>query len=248
MQGSAASLKKAVVIVGVSYAPGLGFAIAKRFAKEGLAVGMVGRQQERLEACKSEILKEVPDAQVNFAMADATDPEQCARAFTELNAVNGNPDALVMNMAARPAPMPMADLSPDKLLNDWKTGPYAALLCCQQVLPAMRKAGSGTILFTGATASLRGSAKFGSFAASKCSVRAMAQSLAKELSPEGIHVAHIIVDSMVDMPLMKSMAASAPPGKFLDTDSAAEVYWNLYQQNKLCFAFEVDIRPHECSW
>ncbi|KAL1521816.1 hypothetical protein AB1Y20_021467 [Prymnesium parvum] len=240
---------KAVVVVGVSNAPGLGYAIAKRFAQGGMNVGIVGRQKERLEECKAAILKEVPGAQVVCSAADATDPAQCARAFSELAAANGAADALVYNMASRPMPtVAVADLDPERLKRDWATGPYAALLCAQQVLPAMREAGSGSILITGASASLRGNAKFGSFSVAKSGLRVLAQSLAKEVAPEGIHVAHVIIDAMVDMPMLTKFVPDAPPGKLLDTDAAAEVYWNLYQQQKRCYTFEVDVRPYLSQW
>ena len=127
-----------------------------------------------------------------------------------------------------------------------------ALLCVQQVLPAMKAAGTGAILFTGASASLRGSAKFGSFAVNKCGLRALAQSLAREEAPGGVHVAHVVVDAMVDMPVIHDFIEKgfieAAPGRLLDTGSAADVYWQLYEQDKRCMAFEVDLRPHEAQW
>ena len=145
-------------------------------------------------------------------------------------------------------PCKLADTSLERLESDWKTGPYAALLCCHEVLPAMRARGEGTLLFTGASASLRGSARFGSFAGAKMSLRGLAQSLAKEEGPGGIHVAHVVVDAMVDMPVIHRFVPDAPKGRMLDTASAAEVYWQLHQQNKQCFTFEVDTRPYEASW
>jgi NAD(P)-dependent dehydrogenase (short-subunit alcohol dehydrogenase family) len=140
----------------------------------------------------------------------------------------------------------VADLNVDRLENDWKTGAYGALLCIHQVLPGMREAGRGAILVTGASASLRGSASFGSFAASKSSLRALSQSLAKEVAPYGVHVAHVVVDALVDLGVGPS--ATAPPGRTLDTTAVAQVYHDLYSQDKRCFTFECDVRPHEAQW
>jgi NAD(P)-dependent dehydrogenase (short-subunit alcohol dehydrogenase family) len=247
------SVSKAVVVVGVSYMPGLGYAIAKKFASSGHAVGMIGRQQDRLDACRAAILAECPSAKILGAAADVTDPDQCATAFAALRAAHGDPDCLCYNISARPfPPAPVGAIDPSRLESDWKTGPYAALLCVQQVLPAMKAAGTGAILFTGASASLRGSAKFGSFAVNKCGLRALAQSLAREEAPGGVHVAHVVVDAMVDMPVIHDFIEKgfieAAPGRLLDTGSAADVYWQLYEQDKRCMAFEVDLRPHEAQW
>ena len=239
----------AAVVVGVSHAPGLGFAVAKRFAQGGLAVGLVGRQQDRLEECRRKILEEVPNAQIAIQAADATDAKQVQQAFGKLEAAHGPASVLVFNMSCRPfPPTTLAELDPNRLESDWRTGPLAALLCAQAVLPSMMEAGRGTILISGASASLRGTERFGSFGAAKSSLRAMAQSLAKELAPHRIHVAHVIVDAMVDMPVINSFFPDAPPGRLLDTTDAAEVYWQLYQQSPPCMTFECDVRPFEAKW
>ena len=117
-----ANVGKAVVIVGVSHMPGLGFAIAKKFALSGHAVGMIGRQQERLDACRAAILEAVPAAQVLGAVADATDPAQVSRAFTDLKAAHGDPDCLCYNISSRPfPPTPVGETDPARLESDWKS-------------------------------------------------------------------------------------------------------------------------------
>jgi len=211
-------------------------------------VGMIGRQQERLEACRASILEAVPDANVCYVAADATDPGECARAFEQLAAAHGKPECLVYNLSSRPFPKAnVVDVAPSRLEADFKTGAYGALLCSQQVLPAMREAGKGTVLFTGASASLRGSAGFGSFAVAKHGLRVLAQSLAKEVGPEGVHVSHVVVDAMVDMPVVRGLV-DMPEDRLLDPAAAAEVYWQLFQQQKRCFTFEVDVRPCLSQW
>jgi NAD(P)-dependent dehydrogenase (short-subunit alcohol dehydrogenase family) len=187
-------------------------------------------------------------------VADATDAEQVAQAFATLKAAHGDPDCLCYNIAARPfPPTQVFDLDPARLESEWKTGPYGALLCVKEVLPAMREAGRGTILFTGASASLKGNAKFGCFAVQKMGLRALAQSLAREEAAGGVHVAHVVIDAMVDMPVIhgfieKGFIKADSPDRLLDTDAAAEQYFQLYCQEKRCFTFEVDIRPCEAQW
>jgi len=246
---AAPAAPRAAVVVGVSHSPGLGYAVAKRFAEGGLAVGLVGRQPERLEACRREILDAVPGATVTYVAADATDEAQVAKAFGELKAKNGPADVLVFNMSCRPfPPTAVADLEPGRLMSDIKTGPLAFLLCVQQVLPEMRQSGRGAVLVSGASASMRGTERFGAFASSKMALRGMCQSLAKEVAPSGVHVAHVIVDAMVDMPIINGFFPDVSKGRLLDTAAAAEVYWQLYQQDQRCMSFEVDVRPFEAKW
>mmetsp|Transcript_44713 Transcript_44713/g.117243 ORF Transcript_44713/g.117243 Transcript_44713/m.117243 type:complete len:289 (-) Transcript_44713:131-997(-) len=241
--------RRAAIVVGVSHSPGLGYAIAKRFAEGGLSVGIIGRQTDRLEDCRAQIMEAVPGADVIAVAADATNAAEVRAAFAKLKADHGPADCLVYNMSCRPfPPTTVADLDPDRLLSDIKTGPYAALLCVQAVLPAMLEAGRGTLLLSGASASLRGNEQFGSFAAAKTSLRAMAQALAKEVAPSNVHVAHVVVDALVDMPIIHSFLPEVSKGRLLDTTAAAETYWQLYKQDPRCMTFELDIRPFEAKW
>ena len=243
------SAEGAAVIVGVSHKPGIGAAVAQRFAEGGMRVGIIGRQSDKLEEVKRDILKACPAADIVCAPCDATDPTACAKAFADLKAKQGAPQALVYNLSCRPfPPSDVAAITPDRLEADWRTGPWGALLCLRQVLPAMREQGSGTILFTGASASLRGSKNFGSFAVSKGGLRALAQALCKEEAKNGVHVAHVIVDGLVDMPVINQFFPDAPAGRTIDTAAIAEVYWNLHMQDKRCLTFEVDVRPHLAEW
>lgn len=237
------------VVVGVSHSPGIGSSVAKRFAEGGMKVGIIGRQSARLEEVKREILEAVPEADIVCAPCDATDPTAVKQAFQSLKAKQGAPSALIYNLSCRPfPPTEVSSIDPARLESDWRTGPYGALLCVQEVLPAMREQGEGTILFTGASASLRGSKKFGSFAVAKTGLRSLAQSLCKEEGPNGVHVSHVVVDGLVDMPVIQQFFPDAPPGRKLDPAAVAECYWQLHRQDKRCLAFEVDIRPHLADW
>ena len=239
----------AAVVVGVSNKPGLGFAVAERFARGGHAVGIIGRQQAALEDCKAAIMREVPGARVEYCVCDATDGDQVSAAFDGFKKLHGPCDALIYNLSCRPfPPTNVADVTPERLESDWRTGPYGALLCVQQVLPSMRERGEGTILFTGASASLRGNARFGSFAVAKTGLRSLAQSLAKEVSAEGVHVAHVVIDSIVDMPVIHKFMPDAPKGRMLDPAAAADFYWTLHTQDRRCRSFEADLRPLEAQF
>lgn len=241
----------AAVIVGVSSSTGLGAAVAERFAKGGMRVGIIGRSQAKLDACRSAILSAAPSADVVAVVADATDEAQISSAFATLRAAHGAPAALVYNVSVYPFPLAsVSDTTPARLESDWKSGPFGALLCVQQVLPAMVEARGGTIILTGASASMRGAARFGSFAVAKCGLRALAQSLAKEVLKDGVHVAHVVVDAVLDMEATgKSlMGADTPPGKLADPMAVADFYWALHAQKQRCFTFESDLRPFLSSW
>jgi len=237
----------AAIVVGVSYVPGIGFAVAKRFAQAGLRVGIVGRTEEKLKHAKAEIEAMVPGAQVTSAVGDVTDKNSIDAAFMALIYAMGAPSVLVYNVSSRPFPTStVADVDPERLLNDYRAGPLGAVHCAQAVIPGMREAGEGTIIFTGATASMRGAKGFGSFSASKAGLRALAQSLAKEEMNNGIHVVHAVVDGMVDMPAMRGYAEAnnIPQGRLIDTEAIAETYFQMHMQDKRCMSFEIDIRPY----
>mmetsp|Transcript_14930 Transcript_14930/g.56679 ORF Transcript_14930/g.56679 Transcript_14930/m.56679 type:complete len:241 (-) Transcript_14930:4028-4750(-) len=237
------------IVVGVSYAPGIGYAVAKRFAQAGLKVGIVGRQQPRLEEAKKLIEDAVEGATVAIATGDVTDKASIDSALGSLIEAHGVPDSLIYNVSSRPMPtVSVAEVDPDRLLNDYKTGAYGAVLCVQKVIAGMRERGSGSILLTGATASMRGAPGFGAFSAAKAGLKHLAQALAKEEMSNGIHVAHIIIDGMVDMAVMRQYAADLPDGRLIDTEGIAEVYYNLHMQSPRCFTFEQDLRPYMSQW
>jgi NAD(P)-dependent dehydrogenase (short-subunit alcohol dehydrogenase family) len=118
-----------------------------------------------------------------------------------------------------------------------------AFYAAQQVLPAMIESGRGTILFTGATASLRGSARFSALAVGKFGLRALAQSMAREFGPQGIHVAHVIIDGQINTPRMREMSPDREYHTMLSPDAIAETYWQLHTQDRTAWTLELDLRP-----
>lgn len=239
----------AVVVVGVSHVPGVGYSVAQRFAYEGMKVGLVGRHPEKLQEAKEYILEAVPEAQVLYAKADPTNRTQVHQALDIFQQVHGPATSLVFNSACRPFPqVGVADLDVERLESDFHKTVTGALVCAQCVLPQMRDMRQGSIIFTGAPASLAGTANFGSFCAARSALRALAQSLAKEVAPEGIHVSHVIIDGIVDMPLVRERMPDITEGRLLDPDAIAELFWQLHNQPARCFTFELDARPCDASW
>jgi NAD(P)-dependent dehydrogenase (short-subunit alcohol dehydrogenase family) len=135
------------------------------------------------------------------------------------------------------------ELTPEQFESSWKVNCFGAFLAVQQVLPAMVERSRGTILLTGATAAVRGSAKFAALAVGKFGLRALAQSLAREFGSQGIHVAHIIIDGMINTPRVRAMASEREEHTLVSPEAIAQTYWQLYQQDATAWTLELDLRP-----
>lgn len=229
---------KIAAVLGVG--PGLGAAAARRFAREGFAVALLARRADALQAVESEIT--AAGGKALSVVADASDPESVAAAFAAVRAHLGDPEVFVYN-AGFFLPGGVLDVTPEKFEACWKANCFGAFLAAREVVPAMLARGNGTIILTGATAGVRGSANFAGFAVGKFGLRALGQSLARELHPKGIHVAHVIVDGMIDTPRMRVMAPGRPTHTMLDPEAIAEAYWQLYRQAPTTWTQELDLRP-----
>jgi NAD(P)-dependent dehydrogenase (short-subunit alcohol dehydrogenase family) len=226
-------------IVGVG--PGLGRALAIRFAEGGFAVALMARSEEASRAIQTEITASGGVAR-SFA-CDASDESSTRSAFARVRAELADPEVLVYNAGAFQMGG-VLQLSPVDLERTWRINCLGGLLTAQAVLPRMLERGRGTILFTGATAALRGSANFASLAVGKFGLRALAQSMARELGPRGIHVAHVVIDGGIDTPRVRAMIAargSAPT--LLSPAAIAETYWHLHAQDPSAWTHELDLRP-----
>lgn len=226
------------VIMGVG--TGLGAAISRRFARAGFAIGLMARNAECLETIQTQI--EQLDGVALALPTDVTDATTLSKAFERVRYQLGAPTVLVYN-AALFLPSGVLDLTPEKFEAAWKVNCFGAFLGVQQVLPTMLSQQRGTILLTGATASLRGAAGFAGLAVGKFGLRAMAQSLAREFAPQGIHIAHIIIDGMIDTAWVRSLVPDRADHTFLQPDAIAETYWQLYQQEPSAWTLELDLRP-----
>lgn len=226
-------MSKIAIVIGAG--PGLGAAVARRFAREGFTVGVVARQRETVE----------PTAQAiggHAYAADTTDAALVAALFAKIRRDLGTPDVLVYNASAFQMGG-LLEVSPEDFERCWKVGCHGAFLCAREVAPAMIERGAGTILLTGATAALRGSARFSCLAVGKFGLRALGQSMARELGPQGIHVAHVVIDGQIDSPRTRAWSPDRPESSFLAPDAIAETYWQLHIQPRTAWTQEVDLRP-----
>jgi NAD(P)-dependent dehydrogenase (short-subunit alcohol dehydrogenase family) len=242
---SIANQTKVAIVVGVG--AGLGAAIVKKFAQEGFTVAMVARDPGKLNDLQIEINAEMNNS-VNsggvalpFA-ADATSPTAIAQVCEQIKTELGAPEVLVYNAGAFMV-KGILELSPAQFEQNWQINCFGAFLVAQQVLPGMLDRGSGTILFTGATASRRGGANFASLAVGKFGLRALAQSLAREFGAQGIHVAHIIIDGMINTARVRSMVGDRDEQTLLEPEAIAQTYWQIYQQPDTAWTLEIDLRP-----
>ena len=221
---------ESVLVAGVG--PGLGIAVAARFAREGYRVAMLARDRDKLAA----LAAQAPDRLVPIP-CDVTDPAQIDEAFDQTERTLG-PLACVVSNAGAYRRGSILDIDPKDFEYCWRVGAFAGFLVGQAAARRMVTRGSGTILFTGATASLRGGANFVNLASPKFALRALAQSMARELGPRGIHVAHIIIDGQIGV----ADAATAPDSK-LAPDAIAQAYLDLHRQQRSAWTQEMDLRP-----
>ncbi|MGF1472459.1 MAG: SDR family NAD(P)-dependent oxidoreductase [Rubrobacteraceae bacterium] len=229
---------KVAAIMGVG--PGLGAAIARRFASEGYAVGLMARNEDGLSGLEQEI--EDQGGETLAVSADATDPSSVAQAFGRVEQELGNPEVFVYNAGAFQMGG-ILEVSPEHFDLCFKANCAGAFYVAQHVLPAMQEAGRGTVLMTGATASMRGSARFAALATGKFALRALAQSMAREFGPQGVHVAHVVIDGQINTPRIREMSPDRDDSTMLSPDAIAEAYWQLHAQDPTAWTLELDLRP-----
>src|SRR6201985_3634930 len=210
---------KTALIVGVG--PGLSASLARLFAKHGLQVAMAARNPDKLQKLAEET------AGVTFA-CEATEPEEVAALFDVVTATQGEPDIVVYNASGR-ARGPVTELDPIAVQQAIMVSGYGGFLVAQQAARQMAARGSGTILLTGASASVKGYPNSSAFAMGKFALRGFAQSLARELHPKGVHVAHFVIDGGIRSGTRVDPADS--PDSLLDPDAIAETYWHVATQN-----------------
>jgi NAD(P)-dependent dehydrogenase (short-subunit alcohol dehydrogenase family) len=220
--------------------PGLGAAVARRFARGGFAVALMARKEESVAGVREEI--EGNGGAALYASADATDPASVEVAFGQVRDKIGDPEVFVYNAGAFQMGG-VLEVDSRRFDECFKANCAGAFYAAQQVLPAMIESGRGTILFTGATASLRGSARFSALAVGKFGLRALAQSMAREFGPQGIHVAHVIIDGQINTPRMREMSPDREYHTMLSPDAIAETYWQLHTQDRTAWTLELDLRP-----
>lgn len=227
---------EAVLVVGAG--PGLGAAVARRFAEAGMPVAVSTRTEGTVEAIASQINSAGGTAKA-FA-ADATDEDAVIALFDRVEKELGPIGITVFNAGAF-ARATVLETPAEDFEKYWRIGCFGGFLVAREAARRMLPRKQGTILITGATAALRGSANFVNLAVGKFGLRALAQSMARELGPAGIHVAHVIIDGVIAAEHRDQ--TSKTPDDLLSPEAIAQTYFELYSQHRSAWTLEVDLRP-----
>jgi NAD(P)-dependent dehydrogenase (short-subunit alcohol dehydrogenase family) len=237
---------EAAIVVGVGASRGLGAALARRFAREGLHVLAAGRTQARLD----QVAAEIHDAggRAEAVPTDTTD-EGAVAALFDAACADGRRLALAVYNAGNMRVGNLADMQADTFEETWRTTCFGGFLVGREAARRMLPAGAGTLIFTGATASLRARPPFAAFASAKAALRALSFGLARELGPQGLHVAHAIIDGVIagDQVMTRFPEARERLGEdgMLDIDAIADAYWSLHRQERTAWTAELDLRPYK---
>ena len=239
---AASNRRPVCAVVGVG--PGLGAALARRFAGQ-YAVALVARGEDKLTALAKEI--ESAGGKAIPVCADVAKAADIVTAFDKIRRELGDVDALLYNAAMRPFGKLM-DTKPSTFENTWRVNAFGAFLAAQEVVPAMLKRGSGVIIFTGATAGVKPYATSAAFGPAKFAMHGLAQVMARDLQPQGIHVAYVNVDGAIDMPFIRERFPQLGAADMLKPSAIAETYWHLAHQDRSAWSHEVDVRPFKEEW
>jgi NAD(P)-dependent dehydrogenase (short-subunit alcohol dehydrogenase family) len=231
-----ASGNKTPVAVVVGVGPGLGAALAHRFSK-GYAVAILARRADYLSKLGGEI--KVAGGKVLEVPTDVADPGQVTKAFATIAAELGPVDVLLYN-AGSGTWGGVLDITPEQFEATWRTNAMGAFMAVKQVAPSMVDRGSGVILFTGATAGVKAGPRSAAFGPAKFALRGLAQSIARDLGPRGVHCAYINVDGIIDIP---GRDRGLQPEDMLKPSGIAETYWHLAHQERSAWTMEIEVRP-----
>jgi len=212
---------------------GLSASVARLFARAGMKISLAARDAGKLDALAEE-------TNARAYACNAADPAQVDQLFAEIERAGGAPDVVVYNASYRTRG-PLIDLDPAEVEKSILTSSFAGFLVAQAAVRRMLPKGRGAILFTGASASIKGYAQSAPFAMGKFALRGLAQSMAREFAPQGIHVAHFVIDGGI-----RSARRQDPPDKpdsLLDPDAIAQTYLHVLQQPRSAWTWEVELRP-----
>ncbi|WP_242137851.1 SDR family NAD(P)-dependent oxidoreductase [Sphingomonas sp. TREG-RG-20F-R18-01] len=222
---------RTALIIGAG--PGISASLARRLSKLGVQVGLAARDIEKLKPLADEIA-------ASAFVVDASQPDQMAKLFLDMESQIGTPDVVIYNASAR-VPGPLASVDPAAVQQAIAVSAFGAFLAAQQAAMRMEPNGHGAIFFTGASAGTKGFAQSAAFAIGKFGMRGLAQSAARELGPKGIHVAHFIIDGGVRS--SSRPVPSGQPDSLLDPDAIAQTYIDVLAQPRNAWSHEVDLRP-----
>lgn len=229
--------KGVAVVIGVG--PGLGAALARRFAS-GYPVAILARKAEYLKSLAGEIHRNGGHAL--DLVCDVSDPAHIGAAFREIRSKLGEVDLLIYNAGTGKFGS-ITEITTQDYESDWRVNALGAFVAAKEVAPTMIARHRGVMLFTGATAGVKAGPKSVSFGPAKFAMRGLAQALARDLGPHGIHVASINVDGSIDIPGARGLKPSLKDGDFLKPEAIAETYWHLAHQDPSAWTMELEVRP-----
>lgn len=237
------SNKKTAVVVGVGAVQGLGAALVRRFAREGHRVFASGRTSDKLAKVAQSVGAEGGD--VVPVAGDASVEKDVAALFAQADE-NGSLDLVVFN-AGNNVRHELRTMPADLFEQTWRVAAFGGFLVGREAARRLAPRGQGTVIFTGATASIRGKPPFTAFASAKAALRSLAQSMAREFGPLGIHVAHVVIDGGIDGERLNAAApglkAQRGDDGLLNIDAIADAYWHLHSQQRTAWTHELDVRP-----
>jgi len=240
---------RTAVVLGVGPPRGLGAAIARRFAREGFRVTVMGRSADKLDATLAEL--RAAGSAAEAVVGDVTDEALVREVVAAADSPAAPLEAALFNAGGN-WPQPFLSMDAAFLENMWRTNALAGFFFAKAAIERMLPRQRGLLVFTGASGSLRGRANFAAFASAKAALRALAQSAAREFAPQGIHVAHVVVDGAIDGDRINTFLPGLKEARgadgLLDPDAIAENYWQLYRQPRSAWTHELDLRPWSESW
>jgi NAD(P)-dependent dehydrogenase (short-subunit alcohol dehydrogenase family) len=227
------------VVTGVG--PGTGAALVRRFSRGGYRVAMLARNRDRLDKLEREV------ANAHAYACDVTDEAQLDSAIEEIRADLGIPKVLIHN-AVGGAFGNFMEIDPAVLNRNFQVNTMALLHLARRLAPAMIEAGQGAIIASGNTSALRGKANFAGFAPTKAAQRILAESIARELGPKGIHVAYVLIDAVIDLEWTRKRFPEAPDEFFIKPAAIADEVWHVAHQDRSAWSFNVEVRPFRETW
>jgi NADP-dependent 3-hydroxy acid dehydrogenase YdfG len=236
--------KCSAIVIGVGPERGLGATLANYFAAKGLHVYVAGRSEDKLHKIADKIGRDGGSA--TALVADATVEHEVAQLFNKVRLEGYSVDIAAYNVDSN-IPSPLLETGAETFTTLWQQNCLGAFFFGKEAINAMKNCRQGTVFFTGATASLRAKPPFTAFAAAKAGLRALAQGMAREFSPQGIHVVHTIIDGVIDgerarIQFPDYVKAKGKDG-LLQLDAIAETYWAIHQQHASAWTHELDLRP-----
>ena len=241
-------MAETTIVLGAGASNGVGGALARKFAGQGHHVIISGRTEAKVQAIADEINNTGGSAE--GLQADVTSEADQDKLFEY--AKQKAPIAAVLYNAGNNAIIPFKDLDAKTVEQFWRVGCFGAFLAAKRAMPILEAQGQGSLFFTGASGSMRGKANFAHFAMMKAGLRMLSQSLAREYGPKGVHVAHFIIDGVIDGDMVRGRF-----GEYLDAlgedgglspDAIAESFWNVHTQHRSAWTQELDLRPYKENW